>query len=250
MTRRRKRSRKQAGQASREASPGPVTRPGRRLWEWAKSISVAFLLFLVLRTFVVEAFHIPTGSMENTLLVGDILLVNKAVYGAEVPLTGLRTPAMEQPELGDVVVLKHPRESITLVKRVSGVPGDEVAMRGGNLYVNGVLQDEPYVQHSGPGDQYDASFGWQVEYLALGTDPGSYRPTRDNWGPVVVPEGRYFVMGDNRDNSLDSRHWGFADRTLILGRPLVIYYSFDRSKLRFLPWLTEIRWNRLGTRVR
>lgn len=225
---------------------------GRWLWEWVKSISVAILLFLVIRTFAVEAFKIPTGSMEKTLLVGDFLLVNKAVYGAQVPFTGLRLPAFDRPERGDVVVFEYPRDRTkNYVKRVVGLPGDILTMRNGELYVSGEKQTEEYVQHIQPGgDYYDPQFEWQHDYLAKGANPATYRPTRDDWGPIAVPSGKYFVMGDNRDNSQDSRYWGFVDRSLIKGSPLFIYYSFDRSKLRPLPWLTEVRWDRVGNMVR
>ncbi len=225
---------------------------GRWLWEWVKSISVAILLFLIIRTFAVEAFKIPTGSMEKTLLVGDFLLVNKAVYGAQVPFTGVRLPAIENPERGDIVVFEYPLDrSKNYVKRVVGLPGDKVGMRGGELYVNGERLDESYVQHTQPGnDYYDSQFEWQRQHLAPEVNGDTYRPTRDDWGPILVPSGRYFVMGDNRDNSQDSRYWGFVDRAEIKGRPLFIYYSFDRSKLRPLPWLTEVRWSRVGDLVR
>ncbi|UCC73079.1 MAG: signal peptidase I [Gemmatimonadota bacterium] len=225
---------------------------GRWLWEWVKSVSVAILLFLVIRTFAVEAFKIPTGSMEETLLVGDFLLVNKAVYGAQVPFTGVRLPAMDSPERSDIVVFQYPLDrSKNYVKRVVGLPGDRVAMRDGELYVNGERQQEAYVQHTQPGsDYYDPQFEWQRQHLAPEVDVATYRPTRDDWGPILVPRGNYFVMGDNRDNSQDSRYWGFVDRNLIKGRPLFIYYSFDRSKLQPLPWLTEVRWSRVGNLVR
>lgn len=224
---------------------------GRWLWEWVKSISVAILLFLIIRTFAVEAFKIPTGSMESTLLVGDFLLVNKAVYGAQLPFTDARLPGFEEPERGDVVVFEYPLDrSKNYVKRVVGLPGDRVAMRRGALYVNGERQEESYVQHVQPeGDYWDPSFEWQKKHLAPDVDGGAYRPTRDDWGPIIVPQDQYFVMGDNRDNSQDSRYWGFVDRTLIKGRPLLIYYSFDRSTLRPLPWLTEVRWSRVGDLV-
>ncbi len=239
-------------EAQTHQSGSPEQSTGRWLWEWVKSISVAILLFLVIRTFAVEAFKIPTGSMEKTLLVGDFLLVNKAVYGAQVPFTDVRLPAFDSPERGDVIVFEFPLDrSKNYVKRVVGLPADRVAMRRGQVYVNGVRQDEGYVQHTQPGgDYYDPQFEWQRNYVAPEVDAGTYRPTRDDWGPIVVPEGNYFVMGDNRDNSQDSRYWGFVDRVLIKGRPLVIYYSFDRSKLRPLPWLTEVRWNRVGNLVR
>ncbi len=248
---RRKQRKEKAGPAASAAEAG---RPdaSKWLWEWAKSISVAILLFLLIRTFVVEAFKIPTGSMEHTLLIGDWLLVNKAVYGAQVPFTNARLPAFQDPDHRDVVVFRYPLdESESYVKRLIGLPGDTVAMRGGALYVNGRRQDEPYVRHIQPGsDRYDPQFDWQRGYLAPGTDVAAYRPTRDNWGPIVVPGGEYFVMGDNRDNSLDSRYWGFVEHRLIRGQPLFIYYSYDAGKLRPLPWLTEIRWRRLGDVVR
>ncbi|MGD8700547.1 MAG: signal peptidase I, partial [Gemmatimonadales bacterium] len=176
---------------------------GRWLWEWAKSISVAILLFLIIRTFAVEAFKIPTGSMESTLLVGDFLLVNKAVYGAQLPFTDARLPGFEEPERGDVVVFEYPLDrSKNYVKRVVGLPGDRIAMRRGALYVNGERQEESYVQHVQPeGDYWDPSFEWQKRHLAPDVDGGTYRPTRDDWGPIIVPEDQYFVMGDNRDNS-------------------------------------------------
>jgi signal peptidase I len=225
---------------------------GRWLWEWVKSISVAILLFLVIRTFAVEAFKIPTGSMERTLLVGDFLLVNKAVYGAQVPFTAIRLPAFDSPERADVVVFQYPIDpSKNYVKRVVGLPGDRVSMRHGELYLNGERQTESYVQHTQPaGDYYDPQFEWQRKHLAPEVNEDTYRPTRDDWGPILVPVDSYFVMGDNRDNSQDSRYWGFVDRGLIKGRPLFIYYSFDRSKLRPLPWLTEVRWGRVGNLVR
>lgn len=234
-----------AGQAQSQS-------PGRWAWEWIKSISVAILLFLIIRTFAVEAFKIPTGSMENTLLVGDFLLVNKAVYGAQVPFTDLRLPAFDRPERGDVVVFEYPLDrKKNYVKRVIGLPGDTLEMRAGRLYLNGGELPESYVQHIQPnGDYYDPQFEWQRYHLAPDRDPSTYRPTRDDWGPIVVPKDNYFVMGDNRDNSQDSRYWGFVDRKLIKGRPLIIYYSFDKSTLRPVPWLTEVRWKRVGNLIR
>ena len=235
----------------KNVQPTPQT-TGRWLWEWAKSISVAIVLFLVIRTFAVEAFKIPTGSMEDTLLVGDFLLVNKAVYGAQVPFTGIRLPAFDDPERGDIVVFEYPLDrSKNYVKRVVGLPGDVLEMRNGHLFTNGERSVEGYVQHIQPGgDYHDPQFEWQIQHLAPTADRGRYHPTRDDWGPILVPDGNYFVMGDNRDNSQDSRYWGFVNRRLIKGSPLFIYYSFDRSKLRPLPWLTEVRWGRVGNVVR
>ncbi len=238
-------------QARTEARPDAQS-PGRWLWEWVKSLSVAILLFLVIRTFAVEAFKIPTGSMEDTLLVGDFLLVNKAVYGAQVPFTGLRLPAFDRPERGDVIVFEYPLDrKKNYVKRVVGLPGDTLAMVAGRLLVNGEERSEEYVQHIQPnGNYYDPQFEWQRYHLAPGIEASTYRPTRDDWGSIIVPADNYFVMGDNRDNSQDSRYWGFVDRRLIKGRPLVIYYSFDKTTLRPVPWLTEVRWRRVGNLIR
>lgn len=212
-----------------------------------KSLAIAFLLFLVIRTFVIEAFRIPTASMESTLLVGDFLLVNKAVYGAQVPGTAMRLPAFGEPTRGDIVVFMPPHEPTkNYVKRLVGMSGDTLAMRDKVLFVNGEAVDEPYAQHGDPLDVHAPGMRWQSDHLL---DPAlrmRYRPTRDNWGPLVVPEGRYFVLGDNRDDSEDSRYWGFVDGPSIKGKPLFVYYSFNPRTLRHVPWLTEIRWDRIG----
>ncbi len=249
----RSRRRGQQGAEPKDRSRGQAQGFGRWLWDWVKSISAAILLFLVIRTFAVETFTIDSGSMENTLLVGDFLIVNKAAYGAEVPFTDIRLPGIGDPARGDIVVLEPPLErwQAPYVKRIVGLQGDELAMRDGVLYVNGASQYEEYVQRiESSGDYYDPRFEWQRDYLAPNVDIGEYRPTRDRWGPIVVPAGKYFVMGDNRDNSEDSRHWGFVDRALIKGQTLFIYYSFDRSRLRPVPWLTDVRWSRIGDLIR
>lgn len=212
-----------------------------------KSIVVAFILFLIIRTFLVEAFRIPTGSMENTLLVGDFLLVNKAVYGAQLPLTQVHLPAFTEPGRGDIVVFVPPHEpDKNYVKRLVGLPGDTLAMRDKVLYLNGIPMDEPYTRHSDAGDGFASRMYWQCKYQARPVRRDRCRPTRDNWGPIVVPSGKYLVLGDNRDDSEDSRYWGFVERAAIKGRPLFIYYSFDGTTLRPIPWLTGIRWNRIG----
>lgn len=217
------------------------------LWEWTRSLAVAFVLFLVVRTFLVEAFRIPTSSMENTLLVGDFLLVNKAVYGAEIPGTHIRLPAFAEPERGDVVVFVPPHEPHkNYVKRLVGLSGDTLEMRGKVLYRNGAPVDEPYARYlDGDGDAVHPNMRWQSNHLIAKTSR-TYHPTRDNWGPLVVPDGQYFVLGDNRDNSEDSRYWGFVERTAIRGRPWFVYYSFASSDAEGLPWLRSVRWARIG----
>jgi signal peptidase I len=228
-----------------------AARIARGLFEWAKSVSLAVLLFLVLRAFLVEAFKIPSGSMEGTLLVGDFLLVNKLVYGAEVPFTGKRLPAIRDPRNGDVLVFQWPNDPTkNFVKRLVGVPGDTVAMERGVLVRNGKKLEESYIRHLEP--NYDPTaddFEWQRYFLAADAKRGRYRPTRNNWGPLVVPAHHYFVLGDNRDNSLDSRYWGFVPDTLVRGSPLFVYYSYVPDSAQTLDWLRHVRWKRLFSRV-
>jgi signal peptidase I len=226
---------------------------GRWLWEWVKSIAVALVIWFVLRSLLIEAFRIPSSSMEHTLLVGDFLFVNKALYGAEVPLVHTRLPAFREPARGDIVVFdSRTQEGVKVVKRLVGMPGDTLEMRAGVLSRNGRPRQEPYARRLDPAnDLTDPEMrAWQLAYLLPEVDRETYRPSRDNWGPLAVPAGQYFVMGDNRDNSYDSRYWGFVDRRVIRGRPLFVYYSFDRESWRALPFLTAIRWGRLGTRPR
>jgi signal peptidase I len=228
---------------------GPIS-SGRWAWEWIRSFLIAVGLFLLIRTFLVEAFRIPTGSMENTLLVGDFLLVNKAVFGASVPGTSRRLPAFSRPARGDIVVFVPPHDAgKNYVKRLVGMPGDTLEMHNSTLYRNGRPLDEPFVRHADPQDVYAASMLWQCAYAPPGALGGACSPTRDNWGPVVVPEGRYFMLGDHRDDSEDSRYWGFVDHAAVKGRPLFIYFSFDTATARPVPWLTGIRWRRIGSRV-
>jgi len=240
----------------------------RFAWDWFRSVVMALALFLVIRSFFVEAFKIPTGSMEGTLLVGDFLLVNKLVYGAEVPFAGVKLPGIRTPKRGDIIVFQWPVDRTkNFVKRIVGLPGDTLEMHDGQLVRNGVPQREAYVSHTSPGsDVSDDEFNWQLGYLlsahhpvpsspraplgaaALNALPG-YHPSRNNWGPLVVPERSYFVLGDNRDNSYDSRYWGFVPDSLVKGQPFVVYYSYARDPSHRIPWLTNIRWRRLGERV-
>ncbi|MDP2958715.1 MAG: signal peptidase I [Longimicrobiales bacterium] len=221
------------------------------MWEWARSLAFAFVLFLVLRTFLVEAFRIPTASMEDTLLVGDFLLVNKAVYGAEIPGTTIRLPAFTEPHVGEVVVFTPPHEPTkNYVKRLVGGPGDTLEMRDKELFRNGTPSAESFVRHvDRAGDAIHPGMKWQSGHL-IASAPEGYRPTRDNWGPIVVPDGQYFTLGDNRDNSEDSRYWGFVPRAAIRGRPWFVYYSIEQSSPERLPWLRGVRWNRIGLAIR
>ena len=221
---------------------------GRRALDLAKSLVGPVVLFLILRAFVVEAFHIwPSGSMERTLLIGDFLFVNKALYGSEIPLIHRRVPGFRDPEHLDVVIFESVEEpGLTVVKRVIGIPGDTVGMRDNVLYRNGTPVEEPYVQRlPGASEQRDAHMReWQLPHLASG-DPDRYWPTSWNWGPLVVPADSLFVMGDNRDESYDSRYWGFLARTRVRGAPILVYYSYDKDGSLPLPFLTAVRWGRI-----
>ena len=222
------------------------------LWEWTKIFQVSVLLFLLIRTFLVEAFKIPSGSMENTLQVGDFLLVNKLLYGAEVPFTHKRLPKLRTPQRGDVIVFEYPEDlTKNFVKRLVGMPGDTLQMIAGRLIRNGVPLTESYAEHNEIDmDPAFDDFQWQREYLVGVSSTSQYLPTRNNWGPLFVPEGKYFVLGDNRDNSLDSRYWGFVADSLVKGRPFVVYYSYSPDSVDTFAWLTHIRWTRLGERIR
>ena len=182
------------------------------LREYFESICVAVILALFVRTFVVQAFKIPTGSMENNLLIGDHLLVNKFLYAptalgiedALLPIDPIRR--------GDIVVFKFPEDpERDFIKRVIGLPGDTVELRNRQVSINGEPIDEPYAHYLFPaGDEQDSPLD-----------------VRGRYGPVTVPDGHYFMMGDNRDNSQDSRYWGFLPAHYVKGRALFIYVSFD-----------------------
>ena len=225
---------------------------GERTMGWIKSIAAALVLWLLLRTMLVGAFHITSGSMERTLLVGDVLFVNKALYGAEVPLTNKHLPAFRQPRRGDVVVFDSAEEpGLTVVKRIIGVPWDTIEMRDNVVLINGTPLDEPHtVVTSQPGDPADAKMrAWQLRYF-IGEDPSHYVPSLKNWGPLAVPPDSFLMMGDNRDFSYDSRYWGFLGRDRIMGKALIVYYSYDKNGLLPLPFFTAVRWRRLLTLLR
>jgi len=231
-------------------APFPV-RAARWILEWTRSIAVALVVWFLLTSFVVQMFRITSGSMEPGILVGDFLFVNRMLYGAEVPLTGRHLPAIREPRRGEMVVVQSPVEDLRLLKRLVGLPGDTLAMVDGTLLRNGQRQVEPYVRMAGgawaPDPAYSGAMRrWHHAYL-VGTDPGSYRPDERNWGPLVVPRDSMFLLGDNRDFSLDSRFWGFVPRRNLLGKPILIYFSYDGTSYRPLPVLTAIRGRRLLT---
>lgn len=191
------------------------------LREYIEAIFFALIIALLIRSFIVQAFKIPSGSMKNTLLIGDHILVSKFSYGIhipnEIPFTNIKLfPDIrllpKNPNRGDIIVFKFPKnESRDFIKRVVGVPGDQIELVRQKLYVNGKMVKEPYAIHLDPAE------GLQ-----------SVSP-RDDFGPIIVPPGHLFMMGDNRENSQDSRFWGFLDINKVKGRAFVIYWSWDRE---------------------
>ncbi|MBW2559787.1 MAG: signal peptidase I [Deltaproteobacteria bacterium] len=190
--------------------------------EYAEAIIIAILIALFIRTFVVQAFKIPSGSMKPTLQIGDHLLVNKFTYGIKIPFIRKTLVPIDDPEREDIVVFIYPvdREK-DFIKRVVGVAGDTIEIRNKKMYLNGL--------------PYDDGHGVYVDSLLF---PASIQP-RDNFGPVTVPAGHIFVMGDNRDQSYDSRFWGFVDLTDVLGKAFIIYWSWNKDS-------NDVRWGRMG----
>ena len=241
---------KTAGDAAEAAPSNGKKRKAERkpatLIDWLKSALFAGALYLLIRSFLIQTFVITSGSMENTLLVGDMLVVNRAALGGKVPFTDIRVPGYATPERGDVIVFDPAHEdTLTLVKRLVGLPGDTLHMTDGVLYLNGDVHPEPYVSHLPAEDGTAPSMYWQRTVLAPGVDPSTYHPTRDNWGPLVIPEDRYFMLGDNREASLDSRYWGLLEGWRLEGRVSFTYYSYNKGSFSPLPWLREVRWNRI-----
>ncbi len=179
--------------------------------DWVESIIIAFLLALVIRTFLVQAFKIPTGSMRMTLIEGDLILVNKFIYGAKIPFSDLRLPALREPKRGDVIVFIYPEDKKKdFIKRLVGLPGDVVEIKGGSIYIN----DKP---------AQEAIFK-QIYYWNRGQLGSAGQK-------MVVPLDSYFVLGDNSATSKDSRYWGFVPKNNLLGKAMVIYWPLPRIKL-------------------
>ncbi len=233
------------------APPKPAKTWREEAISWGKAIATALVIWIILRSYLIEAFRIPSGSMESTLLIGDFLFVNKAAYGGEleIPFTGLRflhINGYTDPHRDGIVIFRSVEDStpnLDIVKRVMGEPGDTLQMIHDTLIRNGRRLDEPYALHL-PGGGMGETPGQLADIRArqlpqyVGPYPERYHPTVHDWGPVVVPAGHYWVMGDNRDDSRDSRFWGFLPRSHVEGRPLFIYFSIDSDPFR-------IRWNRL-----
>ena len=202
-----------------------------QLRETVEAIVVAFVIALVIRTFVIQAFKIPSGSMIPTLQIGDHILVNKFLLGTpvDVPFTNIhlfRMPGLRKPHRGDVIVFKYPEDPTRdFIKRVIGIEGDVIESKDKTLSVNSRKLMEPYAQHV---DSFIKPSGMDK---------------RDNFGPVTVPKDSVFVMGDNRDQSYDSRFWGFVDLSKVKGKAIIIYWSWDSDN-------TWVRFNRIGGLIR
>jgi len=211
------------------SAPAVVKKPWYR--EYAEALFVAAILALIIRSFVVQAFKIPSGSMEDTLLIGDHLLVNKFLYGVQVPFVDGRYLTIRHPERGDVIVFEFPEDEgknffqrRDFIKRIVGLPGDTVEVLDKKVLVNGEAYHIPQEIHK------------EDNVVAPGFGPRDFMPA------VRVPEGHYFVMGDNRDRSYDSRFWGFVEESKIKGLAFIKYWSWDSQA----NWLNKVRWNRLG----
>jgi signal peptidase I len=228
--------------------------------EYTEAIIIAIILALLIRTFIVQAFKIPSGSMKQTLLVGDQILVSKFLYGVKIPFTDIRFFILRQPRRGDIIVFSFPQNkekeecrSFTqnvasrfgnvwsnksllylfkddcrdFIKRVIGVGGDKIEIKNKVVYVNNVALVEPY-----------------TIYNSKSSGESAIEP-RDNFGPVIIPRNKFLVLGDNRDNSHDGRFWGYVDMSEIKGRAFIIYWSWNSRN----EWLNKVRWGRLGKLV-
>jgi signal peptidase I len=239
--------------AAPPVTPGPFRKSTAR--EYFESIVIAVILALFIRTFVVQAFKIPTGSMENNLLIGDHLLVNKFVFGPTATRLERAIFPIGTIKRGDVIVFKYPEQpEIDYIKRVIGLPGETVELKAKKISINGTPLDEPYVHFlEPPGAEANLHEVTSID-------------VRERYGPVTVPPNQYFVMGDNRDNSQDSRYWGFLQRDYIKGKALLIYWSYEAERedyetegagatLRglgsvFAHFFTRTRWDRMLHQIR
>lgn len=237
--------------------PGPRRRQGQRLRKRLASLAAAVLLALVLRALVIQAYRIPSGSMEETLLPGDYLMAAKFIYGVREPFGRRRLlPALRSPRVGEVLVFGYPVDGRDFIKRCVATSGDTVAVWKGELYVNGCRMDASRggqrtsrgSDSAGPAFKPWSAFyqqAWeQRKFLQLSW-------VRDEFGPVVVPPGHLFMMGDNRNNSMDSRFWGPLPVEEIRGKALFIYWSWD-GEVRAPAWQfwRRVRWSRIGRAIK
>ncbi len=251
------RSAASGSRAHRDKEPLPAAlRSGWRALSWSTLTCVlpALALFLFLRMFLVQGFLVPSASMEPTLEVGDYIVATPGIFGARLSLLGMRMPALREPRPGDVVVFRPAYNDpvVDVVKRIVAGPGDTIRMVDRTVYLNGERIAEPYAVIRGDPDEplkMEGALGqgWHLEALPASVAPADYRPTRDTWGPLIVPDGHYFVLGDNRDRSTDSRYMGFVPRDEITAKVTFVYYSRDAmGRTGSLGFLTRARWERVG----
>lgn len=229
-----------AADANTPNAAGPLAGKRRRWRVSTRRLIFLAAIVLGVRIFVGEASVVPTASMEGTILVGDHLFMDKLLYGPEIPLVHWRLPALKTIHRGDIIVFRYPKDpSETFLKRVAAMGGDRLEIRNGVLYVNSQPVHEPYAVHHAP-----------------------VHSQEESWGPTVVPDGKLFVMGDNRDNSSDSRDWGFVPVSNVIGEPLFVYWSYDAPTSRWMDenmghrisfyasiagnFFSHTRWNRTG----
>ncbi|NIS61546.1 MAG: signal peptidase I [Proteobacteria bacterium] len=211
------------------AGKAPIRKANKKgvVREYAEAFIVAFIIALLIRTFLVQAFKIPSSSMEPTLLVGDHILVSKFIYGIRIPYIGKKFLTFHKPKRGDIIVFIYPEDpKKDFIKRVIATEGEDVLIKDRKIFINGRAIEDPW-----------------GEYSHL---PSHFRP-KDNYGPTVVPPHSLFVLGDNRDNSQDSRYWGFVDLSAVKGKAFIIYFSYHKGATNLLH---KIRWNRFGKLLR
>lgn len=243
--------------------PGKKGEDTQEPWwvEYSRSFFPILLVVLILRAFILEPFRIPSGSMRPTLLEGDFILVNKFDYGLRVPLLTNAVIPLGEPKRGDVVVFKHVKngESIDMIKRVIGLPGDHIQYKDKMIYVNGVPVKLEFIEEKLDKD-VNANMGWMVRHqketldntishdIYVHADPNMSRT--HEYEDVTVPANHYFMMGDNRDNSDDSRSWGFVSDKDILGKAITIWFSWDSNPKGIVDCFHNcIRWNRIGNHL-
>lgn len=215
------------------------------LIENIKSLGVAIIIVVIIRSFIVQAYRIPSGSMEPTLLIGDFLLVTRFNYGMKIPLTDIYIVRWGRPKRGDIIVFRYPMDhSKNFIKRVIGVEGDRIEIREKKVYVNGEMIDEPYAQFIDP---FVFSQRERNPARQFFCPEGIENCNRDYYGPIIVPNHKLFVMGDNRDNSNDSRYWGFVDIDEVQGKAWRIYFSWDGNSVNIFK---KIRWGRIGMKIK
>lgn len=214
--------------AKEDKDKNKVVQGKSQVKEWVESIVIALILALIIRTFVVQAFKIPSGSMEDTLLIGDHLLVNKFIYGTVIPFTNIKILPLRKPQRGDIIVFEYPEDKNEsffkrrdFIKRIIGLPGDRVKMVNQVVYVN----DKPYTIP-------------QEVHKEKTLNKAMMDPRIFDFDEVAVPEGHYFSMGDNRDRSSDSRYWGYVPQENIKGKAFIVYWSWDKDT--FLPRLSRV----------